>query len=176
MASASPSASVPEVESMMVQVALECGGDISASQEYILANSSFLGGDNDLSAAAAHEKKKKKKGEEEEEEVFSTPPLTQQDPITMCTLPFTPSQSPSDKDDDDDLPLVKPRRRPRVCVRKVRGARIRTPTPSPKQQQQPQEQLHVDPLYRAVLMIPTTTQQKNPLEDFLALARQRGIF
>jgi hypothetical protein len=37
----------PEVESMMAEVLLECGGDISASQEEILASSSFLAASDD---------------------------------------------------------------------------------------------------------------------------------
>ena len=170
---------------MMAKVALECGGDISASQEDILANSPFLGAANAPSASQA------RGDEEEEEEVFATPPeLPQQEPITMCSLPFTPSpaqpQSPSPPPSDDD-DAAKPRRKPRVCTRKVRGAKFSTPapTPSPKQQQQPEQppRAVVDPLYRAMLMIPTataaaaaTTSKQDPLEDFLALARQRGIF
>ncbi|KAJ1253490.1 hypothetical protein BS78_K249700 [Paspalum vaginatum] len=109
-------------------VEMDCG-DITSSQEELLARAPFLGGG----------------GEEEEPEVFSTPPLThghhqgqgdeggddkEGDVITMCSLPFTqtqtqPSPSPSPPDE-----VVRPRK-PRVCIRKVRGARIRTPTPSP---------------------------------------------
>lgn len=173
-----------EVGPMMAKVALECG-DISASQEDILANSSFLGAGNAPSASASASQARE---DEEEEEVFATPPdHTQQDPITMCSLPFTPTpsqpQSPSPPPSDDDG--AKPRRKPRVCTRKVRGAKISTPaptptpSPSPKQQQQPEQPPHaiVDPLYRAVLMIPTATASKqDPLVDFLALARQRGLF
>ncbi|KAM3316877.1 hypothetical protein ACQJBY_034819 [Aegilops geniculata] len=174
-----------EVGPMMAKVALECGGDISASQEDILANSSFLGAANAPSASASQARE----DDDQEEEVFATPPeLPQQDPITMCSLPFTPSpsqpQSPSPPPSDDDAD--KPRRKPRVCTRKVRGAKFSTPapapTPCPKQQEQQPEQpprAAVDPLYRAMLMIPTataTTSKQDPLEDFLALARQRGIF
>ena len=173
---------------MMAKVALECGGDISASQEDILANSPFLGAANAPSASQA------RGDEEEEEEVFATPPeLPQQEPITMCSLPFTPSPSqphspsPPPSDDDD---AARPRRKPRVCTRKVRGSKTKistpapspTPTPSAKQQPEQPPRAVVDPLYRALLMIPTataaaaTTSKQDPLEDFLALARQRGIF
>jgi hypothetical protein len=207
MAASAP-APAPEIESMMARVALECGGDISSSQEEILAASSFLGGDTDLPASQSQD--------DEEVEVFATPPdATQQheDPITMCTLPFTPSPSkspaprsaeaalappssqpqaptPLSPNDGDDAPPANPRRKPRVCVRKVRGARIRTPSPSPKQQLQPQPKpnqlIHVDPLVRAVLMIPTRTTtaatvttssgKQDPVGDFIALARHKGIF
>ncbi|KAM0889061.1 hypothetical protein ACQ4PT_027945 [Festuca glaucescens] len=110
--------------------------------------------------------------------------------------PQTPT--PLSSDDGDDAPPANPRRKPRVCIRKVRGARISTPTPSPKQQQpeqqqpqpeqqqtQPEQPIHVDPLVRAVLMIPTRTTtatattssgKQDPVEDFIALARQKGIF
>lgn len=200
-------AAASKVESMLARVALECGGDISASQDEILANASFLGGDNGLPASAS---------DDDDNEVFSTPPdATQQkdDPVTMCTLPFTPTPSktpapPSDdadaalappsskpqspappSSDEDDAAPVNPRRKPRVCTRKVRGARISTPTPSPEQQQpepqpQPEQPIHVDPLVRAVLMIPTRTTtatsttssgKQDPVEDFLALARQKGL-
>jgi hypothetical protein len=225
MAVAAAAASASKVDSMMARVALECGGDISASQEEILANAPFLGGDNGLPASAP----------DDDEEVFSTPPdATQQqdDTVTMCTLPFTPTPSetpapPSDdaeavlappsskpqspappsskphspapaSSDDDDAAPVNPRRKPRICTRKVRGARIRTPTPSPEQQQpeqqpepeqpppQPEQPVHVDPLVRAVLMIPTRTTtaagtapassgKQDAVEDFLALARQKGL-
>jgi len=164
------------------EVELECG-DISASQEDLLARAPFLGGGG---------------GEEEEEaEVFSTPPLTQdqqgqqgqgveeeEDAITMCTLPFTqPSPSspsiPSSEDkEDQELSVSKPRK-PRVCTRKVRGARIRTPTPSPSPSPDNRGTSTgsiVDPLYRAVLMIPTTPAPPTAAEDLLALARNRGIF
>ncbi|KAL6636721.1 hypothetical protein ACP70R_024293 [Stipagrostis hirtigluma subsp. patula] len=111
---------------------LECG-DISASQEDLLARSSFLGGGGDTA--------------EEEAEVFSTPPLTHQDQpqqgqgqgeeeeedaITMCTLPSTqPSPPPPPPPaDEDDKAVEHPRhstpQKRRVCTRKVRGARTST--------------------------------------------------
>ncbi|WVZ78250.1 hypothetical protein U9M48_025993 [Paspalum notatum var. saurae] len=105
-------------------VQVECG-DISTSQEDLLAGTPFLSG-----------------GGEEPEEVFSTPPLTHapqsqgqgeeqgEDDITMCTLPFTQPPSPSSPPPSSERAASKPRK-PRVCIRKVRGARIRTPTPSP---------------------------------------------
>ncbi|KAF8648019.1 hypothetical protein HU200_065054 [Digitaria exilis] len=155
------------------EVELECG-DISASQEDLLARAPFLGGGG---------------GGEEDAEVFSTPPLTQgqgegeeEDVITMCSLPFTqpsplpaspPLTSPEDKEDQAES---RPRK-PRVCTRKVRGARIRTPTPSPSpspDKRSTSTSSIVDPLYRAVLMIPTTPAP--PTEDLLTLARNRGIF
>ncbi|XP_037428398.1 predicted GPI-anchored protein 58 [Triticum dicoccoides] len=179
-----------EAGPMMAKVALECGGDISASQEDVLAKSPFLGAANAPSASASASQARG--DEDDEEEVFATPPeLPQQEPITMCSLPFTPSPSqphspsPPPSDDDD---AARPRRRPRVCTRKVRGAKFSTPapaptpTPSPKQQPEQPPRAIVDPLYRAMLMIPTATaagaaaSKQDPLEDFLALARQRGIF
>ncbi|KAI4996498.1 hypothetical protein ZWY2020_051418 [Hordeum vulgare] len=193
-------ASASEVGPTMAKVALECGGDISASQEDILASSYFLGAANAPSPSPSASQARE--DDEDGEEVFATPPeLPQQDSITMCSLPFTPTPSPSatpsvpqspsppPSSSDDDAAAAKPRRKPRVCTRKVRGAKISTPaptptpTPSPKQQQQPEQPPHavVDPLYRAVLMIPTataaaaTTSKQDPLEDFLALARQRGL-
>ncbi|CAN6217480.1 unnamed protein product [Urochloa humidicola] len=169
------------------EMELECG-DISASQEDLLARAPFLGGGG---------------GGEEEAEVFSTPPLTQgqqsqqsqqqgqgveeeEDAITMCSLPFThpspssPSSIPSPEDNEDQaLTLSKPRK-PRICTRKVRGARIRTPTPSPSRSPDNRNTTTsssiVDPLYRAVLMIPTTPAPPTAAEDLLALARNRGIF
>uniref|UniRef100_A0A8I6XRV0 Uncharacterized protein n=1 Tax=Hordeum vulgare subsp. vulgare TaxID=112509 RepID=A0A8I6XRV0_HORVV len=194
-------ASASEVGPTMAKVALECGGDISASQEDILASSSFLGAANAPSPSPSVSASQAREDDEDGEEVFATPPeLPQQDSITMCSLPFTPTpspsatpsvpQSPSPPSSDDDAAAAKPCRKPRVCTRKVRGAKISTPTPtptptpSPKQQQQPEQPPHavVDPLYRAVLMIPTataaattTTSKQDPLEDFLALARQRGL-
>ncbi|KAG2643159.1 uncharacterized protein LOC120678242 [Panicum virgatum] len=164
------------------EVELECG-DISASQEDLLARAPFLGGGGG------------EEEEEEEAEVFSTPPLTQdqqgqgveeeEDAITMCTLPFTqPSPSspsiPSSEDkEDQELSISKPRK-PRVCTRKVRGARIRTPTPSPSPSPDNRGTSStgsiVDPLYRAVLMVPTTPAPPTAAEDLLALARNRGIF
>lgn len=185
-----------EAESMLAKVTLDCGGHITSSQEETLATSAFLGG---LPASPSAS---------DEEEVFSTPPdATQQqddDPVTMCTLPFTPtpSKSPaappagSGSSSSGDAPPANPRRKPRVCTRKVRGARIRTPTPSPEQQPQPEhhpqpeqqqteaeEPIHVDPLIRAVLMMPTatttattgTTSNQDPVEAFLALARRKGL-
>ncbi|KAM3405677.1 hypothetical protein ACQJBY_008283 [Aegilops geniculata] len=156
----------------------ECGGDISASQEDALAASPFLGAAGD-----------------DESEVFATPlDLSQQqeeDAVTMGTLPSTPSpiRSPSP-------PSPPPHRKPRGCVRKVRvrGAKIRTPTPSPdlppepqpqpaQPPEQPEQQPHADadPLYRAVQMVgaltgaTTTSSNENAVEDFLALARRRGL-
>uniref|UniRef100_A0A0D9VR64 Uncharacterized protein n=1 Tax=Leersia perrieri TaxID=77586 RepID=A0A0D9VR64_9ORYZ len=165
---------------------MECG-DISASQEELLACSSFLNGGDD-------------------DEVFSTPPTTQEDAITMCTLPFTQSQSQSpapvpatattpapspaaaphttlgcssseDGQDDEMSDIVKRRHRPRVCTRKVRGgARIRTPTPSPDRTTTEMENGNIDPLYKAVLMIPTRDSTPSIPVDLIALARQRGLF
>ncbi|CAL5088575.1 unnamed protein product [Urochloa decumbens] len=171
------------------EVELECG-DISASQEDVLARAPFLGGGGE--------------GEEEEAEVFSTPPLTQgqqsqqsqqqgqgveeeeEDAITMCSLPFThpspssPSSIPSSEDNEDRALAVSKPRKPRVCTRKVRGARIRTPTPSPNHSPEHRStstsSSTVDPLYRAVLMIPTAPAPPTAAEDLLALARSRGIF
>ncbi|BAF11277.1 Os03g0213500 [Oryza sativa Japonica Group] len=162
----------------MDSVVLECG-DISASQEELLAHSSFLNGGDDG-------------------EVFSTPPTTQEDAITMCTLPFTQSQSPApaplpspaavsrttpgcssseDNRDDEMSDIVKQRRRPRVCTRKVRwGAKIRTPTPSPDRTTSEVENKDGDPLYKAVLMIPTRDSTPAIPMDLIALARQRGLF
>ncbi|KAK3160807.1 hypothetical protein QOZ80_1BG0064970 [Eleusine coracana subsp. coracana] len=170
------SASAPDADERISSLELECG-IISASQEDLLAGSSFLGGD----------------GGEEEAEVFSTP-LTQgqqsqqdqgeeeEDAITMCTLPITQhSPSPSrsspedhDKEEDqaDSMPRTKEPRKPRICTRKVRGARLRTPTPSPS----PERGRDVDPLYKALLMIPSAPLPTPTGADLLALARQRGIF
>uniref|UniRef100_A0A8I6X1C3 Uncharacterized protein n=1 Tax=Hordeum vulgare subsp. vulgare TaxID=112509 RepID=A0A8I6X1C3_HORVV len=157
---------------MMGRVACtcDCGGDISASQEDALAASSFLGGDD----------------QDEESEAFPTPldlssqqqQQEEEDTVTMCTLPSTPSptRSPSPP---PASPL--PRRKPRVCVRKVkaRGAKIRTPTPDqPPEPGQPPEPEHADPLYRAVLMVGATASSSNgnnAIDDFLALARRRGL-
>ncbi|CAL5064641.1 unnamed protein product [Urochloa decumbens] len=172
------------------EVELECG-DISASQEDVLARAPFLGGGGG-------------EGGEEEAEVFSTPPLTQgqqsqqsqqqgqgvqeeeEDAITMCSLPFThpspssPSSIPSSEDNEDQALTVSKPRKPRVCTRKVRGARIRTPTPSPNHSPEHRStstsSSTVDPLYRAVLMIPTAPAPPTAAEDLLALARSRGIF
>ncbi|XP_015690480.1 uncharacterized protein LOC102721432 [Oryza brachyantha] len=169
----------------MESVELECG-DISASQEELLARSSFLNGGDD-------------------DEVFSTPPTTQEDAITMCTLPFTQSPAPSpspapapepepaatprtipvcsssseDGGQDDEMgDAVKQRRRLGVCKRKVRGARIRTPTPSPNRAAaEVEEHRNDDPLHKAVLMIPTRDCTPGIIPvDLLALARQRGLF
>lgn len=185
-ASADPDAAAAErVLRLGKEVELECG-DISASQEDLLARAPFLGGGGG--------------GEEEEEhEVFSTPPLTQgqqsqrsqgvaeeeEDAITMCSLPFTQTSPstpsvPSSEDREDQALAVSKPRKPRVCTRKVRGARIRTPTPSPNQSPDNRSTSTstssiVDPLYRAVLMIPTTPPP-TAAEDLLALARNRGIF
>jgi hypothetical protein len=161
------SASAPDadgrIQSLVNEVELECS-DISASQEDLLARASFLGGDG---------------GGEEEAEMFSTPPTqvqqTQQgqgeeeeDAITMCTLPFSPSpslSSPEHRGEEgeqaDSLVKTKEPRKPRICTSKVRGARIRT--------------RDVDPLYKAVLMIPTAPAPTFA-GDILVLARQRGIF
>ncbi|KAF8688748.1 hypothetical protein HU200_042227 [Digitaria exilis] len=157
------------------EVELECG-DISASQEDLLARAPFLGGGG---------------GGEEDAEVFSTPPLTQgqgegeeEDVITMCSLPFTqPSPLPASPsltspEDKEDQAESRPRK-PRVCTRKVRGARIRTPTPSPSpspDKRSTSTSSIGDPLYRAVLMIPTTPAPPTAAEDLLTLARNRGIF
>ncbi|KAL6847721.1 hypothetical protein ACP4OV_022509 [Aristida adscensionis] len=147
-------------EELLAKVALECG-DISASQEELLARSSFLGG-----------------GGGEEAEVFSTPPLTQdhhqqqqaQDGIAMSTQPFSPSSA------EESAP---PKRR--ICTRKIRGARIRTPTPSPVRGGDTPTPIPIpDPLCRAVLMIPTRKSKTGPgteeEDDILELARKRGIF
>uniref|UniRef100_A0ACD5XYE7 Uncharacterized protein n=1 Tax=Avena sativa TaxID=4498 RepID=A0ACD5XYE7_AVESA len=173
-------ASPTSAESMLAKVALERGGDTSASQEEILANASFLGGDNALPAASSDEE------EGEEEEVFATPPDARQhqgDPVTMCTLPFTPTPSKSKSkspthDADDNAP---PTKKPSVCIT---DARMSTPTPSSSQQQhqqpEPEQPAHADPLVRAVLTIPaktTTTSSSCPVQvqDFLALGRHKGI-
>jgi hypothetical protein len=117
------SSSAPDVDgriqSLVKEVELECG-DISASQEDLLARAS-LGGDG---------------GGEEEAEMFSTPPTqdqqTQQgqgeeeeDAITMFTLPFSPSpplSSPEHRGEEgeqaDSLVKTKERRKPRICTRK----------------------------------------------------------
>ncbi|OEL20601.1 hypothetical protein BAE44_0018381 [Dichanthelium oligosanthes] len=169
------------------EVELECG-DISSSQEDLLARAPFLGG-----GGGGDE-------EEEEAEVFSTPTLTQgqqsqqsqqdqgveeeEDAITMCSLPFTqPSPSslsiPSSEDKEDQALAISKPRKPRVCTRKVRGARIRTPTPSPSPSPDNRNSSCssiVDPLYRAVVMIPTTPDPPTAAEDLLAIARNRGIF
>ncbi|XP_039795028.1 uncharacterized protein LOC120660529 [Panicum virgatum] len=184
-ASARDTDAAERVSRLVKEVEDDCG-DISASQEVLLARVPFLGG-----------------GEEEEAEVFSTPPLTQgqqsqqsqqgqggveeeEDVITMCSLPF-PQHSPSSHSipssesedmEDQALSVSKPRK-PRVCTRKVRGARIRTPTPSPSPSPDNRGTSTgsiVDPLYRAVLMIPTTPAPPTAAEDLLALARNRGIF
>ncbi|XP_062215073.1 uncharacterized protein LOC133915787 [Phragmites australis] len=164
-------------EVLAKEVELECG-DISASQEDLLARSSFLGSGG------------------EELEVFSTP-LTQggqeqsqqqkhqggqggeeeEDAITMCTLPFTQSPSPSPSSSEEGLTeskmMTKQPWKPRVCTRKVRGARIRTPSPSPDRH----NSNIVDPLYRVMLMIPTSpAAAAAPTGDLVVLARQRGIF
>ncbi|KAL6645344.1 hypothetical protein ACP70R_016952 [Stipagrostis hirtigluma subsp. patula] len=151
------------------KVELECG-DISASQEELLAGSSFLGGG----------------GGEEEAEVFSTPPLTQEDQQQQeeededaMSMRSLPTSQPSPWADAPKSKLSTPRK-PRVCTRKVRGARIRTPTPSPVRSTTPTTTgsgVAVDPLCRAVLMIPTKTSTDTPAaSDILALARDRGIF
>uniref|UniRef100_A0A0E0L5C3 Uncharacterized protein n=1 Tax=Oryza punctata TaxID=4537 RepID=A0A0E0L5C3_ORYPU len=158
----------------MASVEQECG-DISASQE-LLACSSFLNYGDDG-------------------EVFSTPPTTQEDAITMCTLPFTLSQSPaptptpattprttpvgcsSSKDGhgDEMSDIVKQRRRLGVCKRKVRGARIRTPSPSPDRTTAEVEHMNNDPLYKALLMIPTRDATLSIPVDLLVPAREQGL-
>ena len=152
-------------------------GHLSASQADLLARAHFLGGGEE---------------EEEEAEVFSTPPLTQQDPqrqgqsqrgqagegedgITMCSVPFTqtqPSPSPSSSPPSDSRerkPL-----KPRICTRKVRGGATPTPTPTPTPSPSPSPEL--DPLVRIVLMIPIAPLPTTGHEDILELARSRGIF
>ncbi|KAL5218002.1 hypothetical protein ABZP36_018686 [Zizania latifolia] len=141
-------------------------------KEALLSRSSFLDGDDDG-------------------EVFSTPPTTQEDTITMCTLPFTQSQSPmpaavprttlecsfsKDGQDDEMSSITKQRCRPRVCTRKVRRVRIRTPTPSPKRTTSKVQHSNGDPLYKAVLMIPTKDCPPAVPVDLLALAHQRDLF
>ena len=154
-------------------------GHISASQADLLARAHFLGGCGC--------------GEEEEEaEVFSTPPLTQQDPqrqgqsqrgqagegedgIAMCSMPFTQTQpsSPSSASSSSSDSRERKPRKPRICTRKVRaGAKIRTPTPTPSPSPSPE----LDPLVRLVLMIPTAPLPTTGHEDILELARSRGIF
>ncbi|KAL5210034.1 hypothetical protein ABZP36_005657 [Zizania latifolia] len=114
----------------MESVDLECGnisvecGNIFASQEALFACSSFLGSHDDG-------------------DVFSTPPTTQEDVITMCTLSFTQSQSSvsavvprttrgacsSLKDgQDDEVSSIVKQRQLKVCTGKVRSVKIRTPT------------------------------------------------
>ncbi|XP_066364360.1 uncharacterized protein [Miscanthus floridulus] len=149
-------------------------GHISASQADLLARAHFLGGCGEE--------------EEEEAEVFSTPPLTQQDPqrqgqsqrgqagegedgITMCSMPFTQTQpsSPSSASSDS-----RPRK-PRICTRKVRaGAKIWTATATPTPTPSPRPEL--DPLVRSVLMVPTAPLPTTGHKDILELARSRGIF
>jgi hypothetical protein len=51
----------------MAEVALECGGEIPASQEEILASPSFFDGDNGLRASPSA-------SDDEKEKVFATPP------------------------------------------------------------------------------------------------------
>ncbi|KAG8074027.1 hypothetical protein GUJ93_ZPchr0006g40723 [Zizania palustris] len=140
-------------------------------QEALLAHSSFLGGDDDG-------------------EVSNTPP-TKEDTFTMCTLPFTQSQSPvptvvprttlgcsSSKDGQDDemSGITKQRCRPRVCTRKVRRARIKIPSPSPRRTTSEVQHNNGDPLCKAVLMIPTKDCPPAVPVDWLALARKRGLF
>ncbi|CAD6334978.1 unnamed protein product [Miscanthus lutarioriparius] len=156
-------------------------GHLSASQADLLARAHFLGG-----------------GEEEEEaEVFSTPPLTQQDPqrqgqsqrgqagegedgIAMCSMPFTQTQpsSPSSASSSSSDSLERKRRKPRkprICTRKVRaGAKIWTPTATPTPTPSPSPEL--DPLVRSVLMVPTAPLPTTGHKDILELARSRGIF
>ncbi|RLN36477.1 uncharacterized protein C2845_PM03G33450 [Panicum miliaceum] len=90
----------------------------------------------------------------------------------------SPSSPSIPSSEDQALSVSKPRK-PRVCTRKVRGARIRTPTPSPTRSPDncgTSTGSIVDPLYRVVLMIPTTLAPPTAAEDLLALARNRGIF
>ncbi|CAD6207734.1 unnamed protein product [Miscanthus lutarioriparius] len=146
--------------------------DLSASQANLLARPHCIGGGV----------------EEEEAEVFSTPPLTQQDPqrqcqsqrgqagegedsIAMCSMPFTQTQPSSSSSASSDSR----ERKPRVCMRKVRaGAKIWTPTLPPTQTPSPSPEL--GPLVRIVLMIPTAPLPTTGHEDILELARSRGIF
>lgn len=156
-----PASASERLSRLLKAVELECGGDISASQEGLLARAPFLGGGV------------------EEPEVFSTPPLThpqEEDVVTMCSVPFTqPSPSPAPSSpDSEELRPSKPRK-PRVCTRKVRGARIRTPTPSPEPPRPSSGGGAVDPLYKALLMIPAAPPAAVN-EDILVLARKRGIF
>jgi hypothetical protein len=145
-------------------------GDLSASQADLLARPRCIARGGGV--------------EEEEADLFSTPPLTQQDPqrqrqshrgqagegdgddgIAMCSMPFTQTQPSSASSDS----------RPRVCMRKVRaGAKIWTP--SPPQPQTPSPSPELDPLVRIVLMIPTAPLPTTGHEDILELARSRGIF
>ncbi|KAG8095961.1 hypothetical protein GUJ93_ZPchr0013g34074 [Zizania palustris] len=159
------------MRSTMESMNLECG-NISASQEALLARSSFL-------------------RDRDDDDVFSTPPTTQEDVITMCTLSFTQSQSTAavvapftthgcsfseDGQDDEVSSIVKQRCRPSVCTGKVRSAKVRTPTPSPDGTTTTEGQHNNgDPLYKAVLMIPTKESTPGIPVDFLALARQRGF-
>lgn len=164
--------------------------DASASQEELIVRARFISRDNEEDGEGEGE------GEEEEEvEVFSTPPLTHQDPqspgeevIAMCSIPFTqpdptpppapaPAPAPSPPSDSKsrrpERVKLKPRKkvckRKRVCKRKVRRAnKIRSPTPSRSPE--------LDPLARAVLMIPTPPSTITGGEDILELARSRGIF
>lgn len=162
--------------------------DASASQEELIGRARFISRDNEEDGEGEGE------GEEEEEvEVFSTPPLTHQDPqsqgeevIVMCSIPFTqpdptpppaPAPAPSPPSDSKsrrpERVKLKPRKkvckRKSVCKRKVRRAnKIRSPTPSRSPE--------LDPLARAVLMIPTAPSTITGGEDILELARSRGIF
>ena len=154
--------------------------NISASQTDLLARAHFLGGGGAV---------------EEEAEVFSTPPLTQQDPqrqgqsqrgqagegedgIAMCSMPFTQTQpsSPSSASSSSSDSLERKRRKPRkprICTRKVRaGAKIWTPTATPTPSPSPE----LDPLVRSVLMVPTAPLPTTGHKDILELARSRGIF
>jgi len=152
-------------------------GHLSASQADLLARAHFLGGGEE---------------EEEEAEVFSTPPLTQQDPqrqgqsqrgqagegedgIAMCSMPFTQTQpsSPSSASSSSSDSRERKPRKPRICTRKVRaGAKIWTPTATPTPSPSPE----LDPLVRSVLMVPTAPLPTTGHEDILELARSRGIF
>ncbi|CAD6207642.1 unnamed protein product [Miscanthus lutarioriparius] len=121
-------------------------GHISASQADLLARAHFLGGCGC--------------GEEEEEaEVFSTPPLTQQDPqrqgqsqrgqagegedgIAMCSMPFTQTQPSSPSSASSSSSDSRPRkpRKPRIWT----ATATPTPTPSPSPELDPlrQERAH----------------------------------
>lgn len=163
--------------------------DASASQEELIGRARFISRDNEEEGEGEGEE------EEEEVEVFSTPPLTHQDPqsqgeevIVMCSIPFTqpdptpppapaPAPAPSPPSDSKsrrpERVKLKPRKkvckRKRVCKRKVRRAnKIRSPTPSRSPE--------LDPLARAVLMIPTAPSTITGGEDILEVARSRGIF
>ncbi|KAL5224552.1 hypothetical protein ABZP36_011191 [Zizania latifolia] len=170
----------------MESVDLECG-DISASMEALLARSAFLGegDDGEVSSTpptiqedipASMEALLARSaflGDGDNGEVSSTPSTIQEDTITMCTLPFTQSQSPlpaavshttsgcsSSKDSQDN---------------EISGIMIRTSTLSPERTTSEVQHTNVDPLYKALLMIPTKDITPVNPDDLLTLARQRGL-